>query len=446
MRIARRLGIFGQVLALSTVAFVCFTHIGSLNTALLGISASATIFTTAAFAIITRTNNSAAKPGTLLKIRTVEDIERQVGFLHEQNRKLRANYQEASAANRDQKRLIDERDVSRNVLLTGLQAGEPDVQYTRILRIVSETLCASGAALWLADTANELLEIGSTFGYISPVTIAESISFAANDLPGSIRQICKNRLRSAIQRQPGMDSPLPTSPGFDENALVGILPDERPDVLACVLRHGEVIVGAVAFGGPARGRFEETDSQRLGSLTADIATAISSLQRSVHLKRQCQELNALHEIDNLLHGATRSDDLYRQVLDQISTLVPFENCTVFGLDSAKNSLIHRATRGRRINLLDHIAFERGSGISGWVAEQRKQFFVRDLLSESGLQDAEMVPQRVRSFISVPMVVDDRVVGVLNASHSKPRAFTPEDARLLTLCATRAAVALERGAR
>src|SRR5205814_351189 len=55
----------------------------------------------------------------------------------------------------------------------------------------------------------------------------------------------------------------------------------------------------------------------------------------------------------------------------------------------------------------------------------------------------MIPPRVRSFVAVPLRVQNHVIGVLNVSHSQANAFTPEDVQLLTILAGQAAITIER---
>jgi len=88
-----------------------------------------------------------------------------------------------------------------------------------------------------------------------------------------------------------------------------------------------------------------------------------------------------------------------------------------------------AVIGEPVDLVQHVRFERGSGFSAWVAQQRKPVLLNDLHREGGCEAPTM-----RSFLSVPVIVQGEVVGVINLSHSRAGAFDEESAKRLTLYA------------
>ncbi len=96
-----------------------------------------------------------------------------------------------------------------------------------------------------------------------------------------------------------------------------------------------------------------------------------------------------------------------------------------------------------VNLLDHVSFEKGQGVSGWVAGRGRPLVIADLTQEQNLLNVEMIPPRIRSFVAVPLRMQDNIVGVLNISHSQPNVFSAEDIQLLTILAGQAAITIER---
>jgi diguanylate cyclase (GGDEF)-like protein len=76
--------------------------------------------------------------------------------------------------------------------------------------------------------------------------------------------------------------------------------------------------------------------------------------------------------------------------------------------------------GERVDLIGHVRFGRGAGFSSWVAQQRKPVLLNDLHREGGPESVAL-----RSFLSVPILVANEVVGVINMSHSRPSAFEEE---------------------
>jgi diguanylate cyclase (GGDEF)-like protein len=97
-----------------------------------------------------------------------------------------------------------------------------------------------------------------------------------------------------------------------------------------------------------------------------------------------------------------------------------------------------AVRGQHVDRITGIHFELGSGFSSWVAKQKKPILLNDLHPAQRSDRPE-----IGSFLSVPMVVQGELIGVLNLSHSANLAFSEEHLRLLTLIAAQAAAILQR---
>jgi diguanylate cyclase (GGDEF)-like protein len=117
----------------------------------------------------------------------------------------------------------------------------------------------------------------------------------------------------------------------------------------------------------------------------------------------------------------------RDAMTQVRRAVPFENATLFLLNRETRALEEAVTLGERVDLIGHVRFDRGHGFSSWVAEQKKPVLLNDLHREGGSEAPS-----VRSFLSVPVVVQGEVAAVFNVCHSRPGAFDEESAKRISL--------------
>jgi sigma-B regulation protein RsbU (phosphoserine phosphatase) len=81
----------------------------------------------------------------------------------------------------------------------------------------------------------------------------------------------------------------------------------------------------------------------------------------------------------------------------------------------------------------------GRGVTGRAAQLRQTILVDDVTKETDYIDA--VPN-VRSELAIPLIVKNRVIGVIDIEAQQPGYFTEEHKRLLTLIASRMAVGIE----
>jgi diguanylate cyclase (GGDEF)-like protein len=155
-------------------------------------------------------------------------------------------------------------------------------------------------------------------------------------------------------------------------------------------------------------------------------------------QREAQELDVLMELSRLIQTTTEREKVLEQILDLIQKGIPFENGTIFTLNRASHQLVVAAVRGQHVDLIGGVHFELGFGFSSWVAKQKKPILLHDLHPANQPGRPE-----IGSFLSVPMVVQGELIGVLNLSHSANSAFSEDHLRLLTLVAAQAAAILQR---
>jgi diguanylate cyclase (GGDEF)-like protein len=154
--------------------------------------------------------------------------------------------------------------------------------------------------------------------------------------------------------------------------------------------------------------------------------------------RRVSEADVLFGLAEAVQRAADPREALRHALELLRPILPYENATLFVLNRDSQKFEPAATVGEPIDLIAHVAFDRGRGFSSWVASQKKPVLLNDLHREGG----ENAPG-MRSFLSVPVVVMGDVVGVINMSHSKPEAFDEGSTRLLGLFGLQLAAVIHR---
>jgi putative methionine-R-sulfoxide reductase with GAF domain len=151
-----------------------------------------------------------------------------------------------------------------------------------------------------------------------------------------------------------------------------------------------------------------------------------------------KELEVLFEISKMIQWTKDPQETFKTLLVLIKEAIPYQNATLFLMDKQEKQLSPAMTHGSSIDLIPEVRFDHGSGFSGWVAKEKKPVLLKDLRAERNEQASE-----VASFLSVPLIVQSELIGVINLSHSKPGAFDEDDLRLLTLISGQAASAIHK---
>ncbi len=93
-----------------------------------------------------------------------------------------------------------------------------------------------------------------------------------------------------------------------------------------------------------------------------------------------------------------------------------ERCSLMVLDANHETLRIAAQRGIDPEVADKVRVRVGQGISGWVARNRKPLFVRVKTDAGDVAHTGQDVYNSDSFIAVPLIHGDRLVGVLNLSN------------------------------
>lgn len=158
------------------------------------------------------------------------------------------------------------------------------------------------------------------------------------------------------------------------------------------------------------------------------------------LRRQLVELTTLHAVSTAGIETLNEDDLIQRITEIIGETFYPDHFGVMLLDDKSGSLIaHHSYQGISDN--DRLKpVKLGKGVTGRVAATGKSLRINDTNEFDGYI---LMTPRMRSELCVPLSVNGRVIGVINAEGKKVNAFTEGDERLLFTVASQLATAIEK---
>jgi signal transduction protein with GAF and PtsI domain len=156
-----------------------------------------------------------------------------------------------------------------------------------------------------------------------------------------------------------------------------------------------------------------------------------------------RHIEALSRISKAITSDRYIEDILRLVVTVTAETMHSKICSLWLLDDNDNALKLRATQSISEDYLKERSLKIGEGIVGQVALTRNPRAVLNVLEEPEYKEKELAGKEgLVSMLSVPMVVKDRVVGVINCYTSYPHEFTETEKNVLTTVANEAAVAIE----
>ncbi|MDD5370024.1 MAG: GAF domain-containing protein, partial [Anaerolineaceae bacterium] len=155
--------------------------------------------------------------------------------------------------------------------------------------------------------------------------------------------------------------------------------------------------------------------------------------------RLLNDMTALHAVAMAGNEATSLDELIERVTRLIGDMIYSDDFGLAFLDETTGVFRFHDSYRIRAGMVQP-ALQPGEGIIGWVAQHKKSRLVTDTCEESDYVAADPL---TRSEISVPIMVGERVLGVLNAESTQVGKFTEADERLLSVVAGEVGIAIEK---
>jgi phosphoserine phosphatase RsbU/P len=156
---------------------------------------------------------------------------------------------------------------------------------------------------------------------------------------------------------------------------------------------------------------------------------------------QAQTIALLYEISHELTSILDREELLRRIAERVKKLVNYHVFAVLLWNESTQMLESVFAQRYENSLPSRFQMPLHQGITGTAAAERRTIRVVDVrLDPRYVACGEEV--EVRSELVVPLLLRDRLVGVLDLESTKPHAFSAEHERLLNILGSYIAVALE----
>jgi signal transduction histidine kinase len=147
-------------------------------------------------------------------------------------------------------------------------------------------------------------------------------------------------------------------------------------------------------------------------------------------------------------SAERADHahLLRTIIDEATGATSTQVCSLYLWDDTEKVLVLTATNGLAQSGVGVVRLGLGEGVTGWVAAQRLPLVVPDVRAEPRFTWVPNLDQeRFRSMLSVPILTQDRVIGVMNLQTVEIHHFSSEEVEFVQALAAQVAGMIELSA-
>lgn len=128
----------------------------------------------------------------------------------------------------------------------------------------------------------------------------------------------------------------------------------------------------------------------------------------------------------------------------ISELLDLNICSIMLRDDITAELTIKSAKGLSDEVVKRTRIKLGDQVAGWVANEGKPVLLEDIESDRRFKRRSISQYNTKSLLSVPLKIDDRVIGVLNLNNKKTaEPFTKKDLNIALILSERISYFLEK---
>jgi signal transduction protein with GAF and PtsI domain len=149
------------------------------------------------------------------------------------------------------------------------------------------------------------------------------------------------------------------------------------------------------------------------------------------LERAEQQLRLFQRVSRLMTRDIGIDDVLREIVSLVRDFLTCDSCLIYLVEEGE--LVLNASSDRSQKSLGKVRLRLNEGLTGWVARERRLLAIsREAYADSRFKYFKDLPQDTfEAFLSVPIISQNKVVGVINVQHREPRVHSGGDMEMLS---------------
>lgn len=144
-----------------------------------------------------------------------------------------------------------------------------------------------------------------------------------------------------------------------------------------------------------------------------------------------QQLRLLQKISRFMVRDIGLAESFHGVVELVVEFMDCDSCLLYLLEG--EDLVLCASNNPRPDAIGKVRLKLGEGLTGWVARERRLLSIsREAYTDPRFKLFTDLPEDTfEAFLSAPVIVRNRVAGVINVQHRQPHFHTGGEMELLT---------------
>jgi signal transduction protein with GAF and PtsI domain len=226
-------------------------------------------------------------------------------------------------------------------------------------------------------------------------------------------------------------------------SFTDLIEDRYEAFLAVPILSKDEIIGVMNVHHKKKHEYPESQINLLFTVSKYLGSAIENAIIYEEINKKAKQLDLLSEISRTIVSDYYLKEILQLIVTMTAQVMGSKICSIMLLDEKKQELIIAATQSLSKEYLNKKNLKVGQSISGRVVKERQPITVLDVTKEPGFMYPNIAKKEgLVSMLCVPMMIKDRVIGVINSYTQQEYRFSDEEIDILQAIANQAAVAIE----
>ena len=320
-------------------------------------------------------------------------------------------------------------ELTHDVVLRTSGELEPNELFSTIVTAISEALDYYSVALLLVDGTLGQLTLQAVAGHLAEV-VPENLQIAFGEgMVGYAAESGESQISGDIRQHP---------------RYVRKMDSTAKSELAVPIKRGEKVVGVLDIQSESLDAFDEVAVGAMETLSTQIASSIENARLYEEALSRAERLAVVTQLAKAIGASLRLEELVETVYQQTAPIFQADTFFIAFVDEKADELDFRF-------VVDEGVRQRpgrsplSATLSSVVVTEKRLLHIRDWEREKDQLPGGWLfgeGKRPRSWLGVPLVVGERVIGVLNVQAYRPNAYGEEEEKLLATIGDQIAVAIE----
>jgi diguanylate cyclase (GGDEF)-like protein len=212
-----------------------------------------------------------------------------------------------------------------------------------------------------------------------------------------------------------------------------------------MLSNGKVL-GAIIISFDTHHHFTEHEIARSEHAARHVSYAVTTMRLLEAEKQRSEELLALNHIGMAINSGLDFEQVVQTILEQCRGIIALDTFYLALYDEEHDRLSFPLfCDNGTIIPYDPVALGLKPGLSGHVIKTRSSLYLPDTLApglDASYGTVRTGGEPTRSYIGVPLIYRDKVLGVMSVQSLLPNAYDARQIRLMETIAAQSAIAIE----